>query len=72
MIMQQLIINITNESKARSLINFLKQLDFIKIEGINTEKQILEFQSEISKSIKDLKEHKISSWKNKKLTLKNA
>jgi len=71
-VMQQLIINITNESKARSLINFLKQLDFIHIEKINTEKQILEFQSEISKSFKDLKEGNVSSWKNKKITLKNA
>jgi len=70
--MQQLIINITNESKARSLINFLKQLDFIKIEKVSTEKQLLEFQSEISESFKDLKEQNVSSWKNKKLTLKNA
>lgn len=70
--MQQLIINITNESKARSLINFLKQLDFIKIEEVKIEKQVLDFQSEISKSFKDLKEHKVSTWKNKKITLKNA
>ena len=70
--MQQLIINITNESKARSLINFLKQLDFIKIEKVSTEKQLLECQSEISESFKDLKEQNVSSWKNKKLTLKNA
>ena len=54
--MQQLIINITNESKARSLINFLKQLDFIKIEKVSTEKQLLEFQSEISESFKDKEE----------------
>ena len=54
--MQQLIINITNESKARSLINFLKQLDFIKIEKVSNEKQLLEFQSEISESFKDKEE----------------
>ncbi|MFH1005612.1 MAG: hypothetical protein V1781_09025 [Bacteroidota bacterium] len=70
--MQQLIINITNENKARSLINFLKQLDFIHIEKVNTEKQILDFQREITESLKDLKEHKVTSWKNKKLTLKHA
>ncbi len=69
--MQQLIINIINESKAQSLINFLKQLDFISIEKVNTEKQILEFQNEISESLKDLKEHKVTSWK-KKLTIKHA
>ncbi len=70
--MQQLIINITNESKGRSLINFLKQLDFVKIEKVSKEKQLLEFESEINESISDLKEEKVSSWKNKKLTLKNA
>ena len=70
--MQQLIINITNESKGKSLINFLKQLDFVKIEKVSKEKQLLEFESEINKSISDLKEQKVSSWKNKKLTLKNA
>ena len=70
--MQQLIIKISNDSKARSLINFLKHLDFIKIEKVNKEEKVLEFQNEISESLKDLKAHKTSSWKNKKLTLKNA
>jgi hypothetical protein len=70
--MQQLIINITNESKARSFINFLKQLDFVKIEKVNVNKQILDFQNEISESLEDLKNQKVSSWKNKKVSLKNA
>jgi len=70
--MQQLIINITNESKARSLINFLKQLDFVKIEKVNSNKQILDFQNEISETLEDLKNQKVTSWKNKKVSLKNA
>ena len=64
--MQQLIINITNESKGRSLINFLKQLDFVKIEKVSKEKQLLEFESEINESISDLKEEKVIEMKNYK------
>ncbi|OFX18525.1 MAG: hypothetical protein A2033_02355 [Bacteroidetes bacterium GWA2_31_9] len=70
--MQQLILNITNESKARSLINFLKQLDFVEIEKISTDNQLKEFQKGIAESLSDLKNKKVSSWKNKKLTIKNA
>ena len=70
-VMQQLIINITNESKASSFIAFLKQLDFIKIEKENND-SILEFQQEINESIQDLKSAKTSSWKNKKVAIKNA
>ncbi len=70
--MQQLIINITDKSKARSLINFLKQLDFIKINEVNSDEQLFEFQNEISDSLNDLKEHKVTSWKNKKVTIKHA
>ena len=69
--MQQLIINITNESKASTFIAFLKQLDFIKIEKENND-SILEFQQEINESIQDLKSAKTSSWKNKKVAIKNA
>ena len=69
--MQQLIINITNESKASSFIAFLKQLDFIKIEKENND-SILEFQQDINESIQDLKSGKTSSWKNKKVAIKNV
>ena len=70
--MQQLIINITNDSKAQTFINFLKQLDFISVEEVNLEKKLDEFQYDISESLNDLKDHKVSTWKNKKVTIKNA
>lgn len=70
--MQQLIINITNDSKAQTFINFLKQLDFISVEEVNVEKKLDEFQYDISESLNDLKDHKVSTWKNKKVTIKNA
>ena len=67
--MQQLIINITNDSKAQTFIDFLKQLDFIKIEEVTVDKQILKFQKEILESHKDLKKQNVTSWKNKTLNL---
>ena len=70
--MQQLIINITNDSKAKSFINFLKQLDFISIEEVNVEKKLDDFQYDITESLNDLKDHKVSTWKSKKVTIKNA
>ncbi|NVO02743.1 MAG: hypothetical protein HXX09_08540 [Bacteroidetes bacterium] len=70
--MQQLIINITNDSKAQTFINFLKQLDFISVEEVNLEKKLDEFQYDISESLNDLKDQKVSTWKNKKVTIKNA
>jgi hypothetical protein len=70
--MQQLVINITDKSKAQSFISFLKQLDFIKIKGVYSEEQLFEFQNEITESLNDLKEHRVSSWKNKKVTIKHA
>lgn len=70
--MQQLIIQITDKSKARYLINFLKQLDFVKVNVVNTNKQILEFQNGILESFNDLKEKRVSSWKNKKVRLRHA
>ncbi len=68
----QIVINIKNESKAKSLIDFLRQLDFIEIEEINKRKKISKFQHEILESIADIGKGKVSSWNNKKITLKHA
>lgn len=70
--MQHLIINITDKSKARSLINFLKQLDFVKVNVVDTDEQLQEFQDGISESFKDLNAKRVSSWKSKKVSLKHA
>lgn len=70
--MQQLVINITNESKAKFLINFLKQLDFVEIEEISKQRKVMKMQKEILESMADLKSGKVSSWNNKKVTLRNA
>jgi len=70
--MQQLVIQITDRSKARYLIKFLKQLDFVKVREVDTNEQLKEFQQGISESFKDLKERRVSLWKNKKVNIKNA
>ncbi|MCP4155104.1 MAG: hypothetical protein GY757_45690 [bacterium] len=45
--MQQVVLNIRNTEKAKFLLDFLRQLDFIEI------KQVLEEKQRISHSIKD-------------------
>ena len=70
--MQQILINIKNKSKAKKLIDFLKQLDFLDIEEISIEEKISIIKNDIIKSVSDLKQGKVSSWKNKKISLKNA
>ena len=68
----QVVINIKNESKAKSLIEFLRQLDFIEIEEITKRKKISKFQHEVLESIADISKGKVSSWNDKKITLKHA
>jgi hypothetical protein len=63
------VINIKNQSKAKSLIDFLKQLDFIEIEEISRRKKILKFQYEILESFADINKGKVSSLNNKKISL---
>jgi hypothetical protein len=70
--MQQLIIQITDKSKARYLINFLRQLDFVKVDVVDSDEQVREFQNGITESFNDLKAKRVSTWKNKKVMLKHA
>lgn len=69
--MQQIVISIKNESKAKKFIDFLKQIDFLDIEEVSVEKKISNIKNDIVKSVSDLKNGKVSSWKNKKICLKD-
>jgi|GEM_PF-6155905 hypothetical protein len=70
--MQQIIINIEDDSKAKYFIDFLKQIDFINIDRIQSQKKISNMQNEITESCSDLKNGKTKSWNNKKIVLKDA
>lgn len=70
--MQQIILNVNNESKAKSLIEFLKQIDFIDIKQVIKDKKFSQMENEIKESLNDLKKGNVSSWKNKEINLKNG
>ncbi len=70
--MQQIIINIKDENKAKYFIDFLKQIDFISIEKNENEIKLKEISEEIIESVNNVKNNKVKSWKNKKIVLKDA
>jgi len=70
--MQQIILNVNNEYKAQSLIEFLKQIDFIEVKEVIKDKKLSKMENEIKESLNDLKKGNVSSWKNKEINLKNG
>ena len=67
--MTEFIIKVSEDKKAKLLLNFLKQIDFIEI-GEATE--LSHHETAIRKSIADLKHGKTASWKNKTVRIKHA
>ena len=65
--MQQIILNVNNEYKAQSLIEFLKQIDFIEVKEVIKDKKLSKMENEIKESLNDLKKGNVSSWKNKEI-----
>ena len=70
--MQQIILNVNNEYKAQSLIEFLKQIDFIEVKEVIKDKKLSKMENEIKESLNDLKKGNVSSWKNKEINFKNG
>ncbi len=67
--MTEFILKIPSNKKGKTLIEFLKQIDYIKIDEASAASV---FQMGIKQSLADLKAGKTSSWKNKTIGLKNA
>ena len=65
--MQQIILNVNNEIKAQSLIEFLKQIDFVEVKEVIKDKKLSKMENEIKESLNDLKKGNVSSWKNKEI-----
>jgi hypothetical protein len=67
--MTQFILKIPENKKGKSLIDFLRQIDFIEIDEANV---LVLFQKGISQSFSDLKQGKTKAWKHKTIRLKNV
>lgn len=67
--MTEFILKIPSNKKGKSLIDFLKQIDFIEIDDANV---FSLFRKGISASFSDLKQGNVKPWKNKTIRLKNG
>jgi hypothetical protein len=68
--MKQVVLNLQNDRKADALIAFLRQMDFVKLQRIGNYEEMAKIESDVAKSLSDLKNGNVSLWKNKKVTLK--
>ena len=67
--MTEFLIKVPENKKGRTLIDFLKQIDFIEVDEANI---FSLFQKGVSTSFSDLKQGKTKPWKNKTIRLRNA
>ena len=67
--MSEYLLTVPENKKGKALLNFLKQIEFVQVDKFN---RITVFEEEIKQSFADLNAGKVSSWKGKKVSLKNA
>ncbi|MBC8486112.1 MAG: hypothetical protein H8D45_08735 [Bacteroidetes bacterium] len=69
--MGQYIIDIQNREKESVLIEFLKQIDFIKIWKKSKIDEMDLISKDIFETVKDLRNDNTTTWKNKTVSLSN-
>ncbi|MCD4790352.1 MAG: hypothetical protein K8R37_10155 [Bacteroidales bacterium] len=69
--MGQYIIDIQNREKESVLIEFLKQIDFIKIWKKSKIDEMDLISKDIFETVKDLRNENTTTWKNKTVSLSN-
>lgn len=67
--MSEYILTVPENKKGKALVEFLKQIEFVQVDKF---KRIATMEQELKQSFADLKAGRVSSWKGKKLRLKNA
>ena len=67
--MSEYILQVPGNKQGKALLNFLKQIEFVHIDKFS---RLNIMEDEIKVSMNDLKAGRVSSWKGKKVSLKNA
>ena len=68
--MKQVLLSMSDNKKAQTLLAFLKQVDFVQVKETDKYLEMAKIEAEIAESLSDLKKGNIIPWKGKKVTLK--